>query len=262
MKNDGEDIKVNKRSTDKVYFESTFLQQISDGIDFLRNESREILKELDISGIDDNDIEEFGEDTLNQLSDIVDDLSQLKSEVINTDDIPDSIKESSLNAKRALNSDLDYVRRAKRRLAKSNPDDELTYVKLNIRTIELCNKAIEVNDGNSEAYYTKAQALLNLGNYENAIDEAIKSLKINDDYIDAWILIGDANRLNQDFDDAIDVYDKVLEKDSNSFNALKGKALTYFDLDDYQMADEFFKKASELEGLDEESQKIWDECSN
>ena len=46
-KDNGEDIKVNKRSTDKVYFESTFIQSIYDKIDFLRDESKEILKEID-----------------------------------------------------------------------------------------------------------------------------------------------------------------------------------------------------------------------
>ena len=41
--NDWEDIDVDKRRTDKVHFESTILQQVSDGIDFLRDESKEIL---------------------------------------------------------------------------------------------------------------------------------------------------------------------------------------------------------------------------
>ena len=62
--NDEEDIKVNKRSTDKVYFESTLLQQISDGIDFIRDQSKEILSEIDLKGLDNIDIEEFGEYTL------------------------------------------------------------------------------------------------------------------------------------------------------------------------------------------------------
>ena len=77
MKDDGEDIKVNRRKGDKVYFESTLLQQISDGIDFIRSESREILSELDIQGIDDKVLEEFGEDALDQISDISDGLSDI-----------------------------------------------------------------------------------------------------------------------------------------------------------------------------------------
>ena len=58
---DEQDIKINKRSTDKVFFESTLLQQISDGIDFIRDESREILREIDLRGLDEVDIEEIGQ---------------------------------------------------------------------------------------------------------------------------------------------------------------------------------------------------------
>ena len=74
---DWDDIEVNKRSTDKVFFESTILQQISDSIDFIRDESKEILSELDFNGFEDMVVQEFGESTLDQLSDIADDLSQL-----------------------------------------------------------------------------------------------------------------------------------------------------------------------------------------
>ena len=42
---DDEDIKVNKRSGDKVYFESPLVQSIYDKIDFLREESKVILEE-------------------------------------------------------------------------------------------------------------------------------------------------------------------------------------------------------------------------
>ena len=46
-----DDIKVNRRSADKIRFESPLIQSISDGVDFLRDESREILKELDSTEI-------------------------------------------------------------------------------------------------------------------------------------------------------------------------------------------------------------------
>ena len=115
MTDDWDDIKVNRRKGDKVYFESTLLQQISDGIDFIRAESKEILQELDIQGIDEIVLEEFGEDALDQISDISDGLSDIKADLLGTDDIPEFLKESSINAKKALNRDLDYVRRARRR---------------------------------------------------------------------------------------------------------------------------------------------------
>ena len=42
-KSDWEDIDVNERSTDKVFFESSLLQNISDSIDFLKEEATGIL---------------------------------------------------------------------------------------------------------------------------------------------------------------------------------------------------------------------------
>ena len=74
---DWDDIEVNKRSTDKVFFESTILQQISDSIDFIRDESKEILSELDYDGFEDLVVQEFGESTLDQLSDIADVINAL-----------------------------------------------------------------------------------------------------------------------------------------------------------------------------------------
>ncbi len=260
---DEEDIKVNRRSNDKIHFESTLIQQIADGIDFLRDESKIILKELDLNVADDFDIEEFGKSTINQIDDLVDDISKFKSEILNSDDVPDFIKDSSNDFKKALNRDDDYVRRAERKLNKVDSVVGVAdYYKVNVRIIELCDKAIDVNYVNSQAYYIKALALINLEKYDDAIAELVKCLAIDEDNLDAWCVIGDANRLNSKFDDAISIYDKVLSMDEKSVKALKGKAFVYYDLNDYEKADEFFKRASIIEVLDDESQKIWDACLN
>ena len=62
MKED-EYIEVKKRSTNKVYFESPLVQSIYDKIDFLREESKAILEEIDSSEfkqqLDNIDLEEF-----------------------------------------------------------------------------------------------------------------------------------------------------------------------------------------------------------
>ena len=257
--NDEEDIKVNKRSTDKVYFESTLLQQISDGIDFIRDQSKEILSEIDLKGLDNIDIDEFGEYTLDQISDISDELSQLKSELFDSDDFPAFIKEYSLDAKRALNRDDDYVRRAQRRLDRHNSGELVNVYKTNARIIELCDKAIEVNSSNADAYYIKGRALMNLDKYPEAIEEFINSLAIEDD-IKVWIAIANSNTLNGDYDDAIGIYEKILERDENSFDAVKGKALTYYASGDFAKANEEFKNASSMGTLDSTSKEIWDEC--
>lgn len=260
---DEEDIKVNRRSTDKIHFESTLIQQIADGIDFLRDESKIILKELDLNVVDDFDIEEFGRDTINQIDDLVDDISKFKSEILNSDDVPDFIKDSSNDFKKALNRDEVYLRRAERKLNKINSADDVTgYFKINVRVIDLCNKAIDVNYKNSRAYYIKALALINLEKYDEAIQELVKCLALDEDNLDAWCAIGDANRCDSKFDDALSIYDKVLSIDEKYAGALKGKAFAYYELKDYKKANEFFKKASAIEVLDDESQEIWDACLN
>ena len=256
---DEQDIKINKRSTDKVFFESTLLQQISDGIDFIRDESREILREIDLRGLDEVDIEEIGQKAYNQISDIADEMSQLKSDFINDEDFPESIKESSKIFKAALNRDEDYVRRAQRRLDRTNSNEFVDNIRSNVRVIELCDNAIAVNSSNAEAYYLKGRALVNLDKYPEAIEEYINSLAVKDD-IKVWIAIANANTLNEDYADAINVYDSVLQRDENSFDAVKGKALAYYSCGDYKKADEEFKKASELDSLDDSSKKIWGEC--
>lgn len=262
---DWEDIKVSKRFSEKIYFESTFLQNISDRIDFLRYEADELLCELDSCELkqryDEFDLEELSEDAIDQIEDVVSDISQFKYEVIDSEDIPDFIKDTSRNVKIALNRDYDYIRRAKRKFKRLETKDDLvdTY-KINIRIIELCNKAIDVDEFNPEPYLLKGRALGNIEKYDEAIDEFINCLALDEDNLDARLAIADINRAKGDYDDAIDVYDSVLKVNEESFEALRGKALTYFDMGKSSDADKFFKKANSITFLDDEDMEIWDEC--
>ena len=257
--NDADDVKVNRRSSDKVYFESILLQKVYGRIDFLRDESKEILQDLDLNRFEEVDVRELGENTLDQISDIADEASQFKSEILNSEDFPKILKEYSIDAKKALNMDADYVRRAQRKLNNQDSGELVEFYKTNLRIIELCDKAIEVNSSNAEAYYLKGRALVNLDKYPQAIDEYINSLAIDDD-VKVWIAIANANTLNGDYDDALNVYDSVLKKDEESFEAIKGKALTYYACGDFKKADDEFKKATAIDSLDSYSKEIWDEC--
>ena len=266
-KENEEDIKVNRRSTDKVYFESPLIQSIYDSIDFFKDETKNILKDLDSAelkqNIDEFDLEEFGQNTIDHFSDIVDDLSQIRSKIINSDDFPEFVKESSKNAKMALNRDEIYVRRAEMKLNKINSDDELVnQYKANIRVVELADKAIYVNRKNWKAYYLKGLALINLEQYDDAVEELINSLALNRDNLDARLAIGKINRLNGDFNDAMSIYDSVLKIDENSFDALIGKALTYYDWQKYGQANMYFRKADAIKSLDGDYLKKWNECSS
>lgn len=257
-KSDWEDIDVNERSTDKVFFESSLLQNISDGIDFLKGEANEIFKEVDSSEfkqkVDEFDLEDFGESTINQIDDIFDEISQLKDDVIESHEIPDGVREFSRNTKAYLNRDFNYVRKAQRKLEVSDSRYASN------RAIELCDKAIYVNELNCDAYYYKGMALINLKEYSNAIDQFINVLALDSDYLDARLGIADANRLNGDFEDALDVYNSVLRIDKNSYGALKGKALVYADLGEYKRACNLFKHADAINPLNDNSRDVWDLC--
>lgn len=260
---DSEDIKVNRRKGDKVVFESPFAQSVYDKIGFLKDEATQILKDIDSKdirqNIEDFDIEEFGENTVDHFEIIVDDLSKFKSEIVDSDDFPDFVKDYSHDAKKALNVDGDYIRRARRRLDRQESNEFLDVYKSNIRVVELCDKAIKLNDENPEAYYLKGLGLINLERYDDAIDEFIKSLALKDD-VKVWVGIGDANRLNEDYGDAISVYNKALSLDEDSFGAHKGKGYTYYAREEFKQAYNSFRKANEIEVLDEKSQKLMDEC--
>ena len=109
MSKDWEDIKVNKRDSSKVVFESPLVQSIYEGIDHLKQETTEILKEMDTTefkqNLDEFDIEEFGENTLDQFSDIAHDLSKFKDEVMEREEVPGFVRQYSKDAKIALNRD-------------------------------------------------------------------------------------------------------------------------------------------------------------
>ncbi len=260
MSKEWEDIKVNRRKKDRVVFESPLVQSIYDGVGHLKEETTEILKEMDTTEfrqrVDDFEIEEFGEIAMNHITDFADDLSRFKDNFIDRDDMPDIVMQTSRDAKVALNRDEDYIRRAKRRLDRLKSSELIDIYKTNIRVIELCDKAIAVNEENFEPYYLKGIALVNLQEYDAAIEQFINSL-VYTDTVDARLAIANANRLNRDFNDAISVYNSVLAVDP--YEALKGKAYVYYDWLKYGQANQCFRQASELHELDEESQKIWDE---
>ena len=199
-------------------------------------------------------MERFSENTINHIDDVFDEISKFKDDMILAQDFPNEVKEFSKNTKAYLNRDVIYVKKAKRKLETGD-----SYY-INSRAIELCDKAIYINEFNSEAYYYKGKALINLESYDEAINEFITALALDSDYLDARIAIGDVNRLNGDFDDALDVYDSALRIDRNSFEALRGKALVYAEMEDYKMACDFFKRADSINPLNDNSRDVWELC--
>lgn len=248
-----DEIKVKARKDDnKVYFESSFIQSISNHIDMLVNDINNLIKQNE---------PEFKEidiiESIDHISDLKDDITDILLEFVKSEELINFLEESSREIKIGLNRDADYINRSKRKLDKLDNDEYIDYKKTNLKIIELCDKAIRLNDLNPEPYYLKGLALINLKEYTDGIEFIIDSLALGYDNLNAYIHIADANRFNNDYEDAISVYDYVLEKDEKSYDALTGKAYTYLELDDVSNAKEFFKKGNDIKSLDDEALNLW-----
>lgn len=263
MKKDNwDDIEVKRRKAEKVLFESKHIQSAYDRIEQIRDESKSILEDIDSSElkqkVDEIDIKEVRDDAVGCMDDIVDEISRFKDRMIDSEKVPDGVIDQYRNTQAYLNRDEDYLRRAKRKLARLDEGKLTDKYEINFRVVELCDKAIAIRPDNFDAYVLKAQSLVNLKRYSEAIDAYITALALEDD-VELWLAIANANRLNRDFDDALEVYDSILEKYKKTFEVLKGKAFVYFDLNDFAKCDKLLKQANDIDYLDEESFRIWSE---
>ena len=190
-------------------------------------------------------------DVLNQFLDDVDQLKNNAIEYMEEMDIDDVFDDFTRNSKKALNQDAVYVARARVKLENSGDNQRVVY---------LCNKALLVDDKNWEAYYLKGRALINLGRYDEAIDELINSLALNEDNLEARKYIAKASRLNGDLDYSLKIYDSILDIDDKYYEAILGKALIYFQLKDYAEADKLFKEANDISPVSGYAKHKWDFC--
>lgn len=72
-------------------------------------------------------------------------------------------------------------------------------------------------EGKEVKHHKKAIAYYNASAYDEALDEVAKALKINDKYIESWLLAGDIYSLKGDKASAIQQYSKAIEIDHNFF---------------------------------------------
>ena len=126
------------------------------------------------------DTEFFVESIFNQFIDDFDKIKINDIDMLDEMDIGDAIDDFSINSKKALNMDIDYINRARKKLNNSGDNQRIIY---------LCNKALLINDSNWEAYYLKGRALINLERYGESINELHNSLALNGDNIDARVYI-------------------------------------------------------------------------
>lgn len=78
-----------------------------------------------------------------------------------------------------------------------------------------CEKALKLDPNNSRGHYIYGLVLLDLGEYDNAVDAFQKSVTLDPDNPSAWLKLGTASELSHDRNDAIDLLKRAVEKFPN-----------------------------------------------
>lgn len=77
--------------------------------------------------------------------------------------------------------------------------------------------AQDKQEGKEGKFHKKALAYYNASDYDNALDEISKALKINPVYIESWLLAGDIHSIRGNSAEAIRCYAKAIAIDHNFF---------------------------------------------
>lgn len=124
---------------------------------------------------------------------------------------------------------------------------------------ELLNKIISIEPNNSDALLEMAHDQMNKKkpNYKNARKLYEKSLKSNENQLEAWIGYGQSSYYLREDDIAKNAFEKVLEKDQNYSMAYAFLAKLSAEEGKFIEATEYIKKAIEL---DEDYYDYWIDC--
>lgn len=114
------------------------------------------------------------------------------------------------------------------------------------------NKALRMSPGLAEAYYGRAVAKFNIGQYDEALRDANKALDAKKKYAEAYLVRGQILAATKKFDDALADFDHALVNKNDLYEAVSQKALTTFQMGKEKEAFEIVNKA--LESNDKSSE--------
>lgn len=139
---------------------------------------------------------------------------------------------------------------------KPDQDDVLHYKALSFaflgrlkKAIKIINKAIKINPNKVNYWHDKGVFLSEL-NYlskaHKAFDNAIKIEPNQFSWSNKASLYCQVNQ----FDNALDCFDKALDLDANDLVSLVGKAIIFSELKDYEKSDEYFNRVEKIDPND------------
>jgi tetratricopeptide (TPR) repeat protein len=107
------------------------------------------------------------------------------------------------------------------------------------------NKALRMSPGLVEAYYGRAVAKYNIGQYDEALRDVNKAIDAKQNYAEAFLVRGQILVATKKFDDALADFDHALVRKNDLYEAVSQKALTTFQLGKEKEAFEIVNKAIE-----------------
>jgi hypothetical protein len=99
------------------------------------------------------------------------------------------------------------------------------------QAVDECSKALVQDSSIKTAYYYRAFANIDLGEYDLSIEDCNEIIKLDQKYASAYNLLGFAYEKKNDYDYAIENYDKAIKIDSKSFSARNNRIRAYHNKD-------------------------------
>lgn len=123
------------------------------------------------------------------------------------------------------------------------------------KTIEYCDRILK-DEFLEDIYLLKAKSIFNLERHDEAINLIFNKLpEVNN--IEYVLFLADSYKTLHKFDTSIEYYNHALKIDDGNFKALIGKAYACSEAKYYRLAIEYFKKAGEIEDLNDEDYYSW-----
>jgi tetratricopeptide (TPR) repeat protein len=111
-------------------------------------------------------------------------------------------------------------------------------------------KAIKLNSNDAAVYYNRGTAYYSKGEFDNAIKDFNKAIELNPNYVEAYNNRGIAYGKKGEFDTAIKDYTKAIELKPKDAEAYNNRGTTYDRKGDYDNAIKDYNKAIELKPKD------------
>ena len=125
--------------------------------------------------------------------------------------------------------------------------------------IKAANEILKLDKLNYEIVLLKGKALMKQNKYNEATEAFIEALAIDDTKIEPLLHIAEINNLQGNIDDAINIYNSIIEKENNNAAALLGLARSYFSKKEYENVNNYYIKIQsiDIELINDEDYYKW-----